>query len=345
MGIKQASKTRYLYEIHDNFTFKQTDYYATFEDTEFDEGSFRYAYKGEIKNMAGIPTKPDLFPNEKCVVKIFKDKKYGINDFIIDLNNYYYSRKVSSIFNSKYKELSYIRKFNYIPTYVTSLGKYSTYKLFYLFPIKNSNQMKKIKEDQWITIEPLLDGKFEKFIQNNCIEEYNTDETIALFMHWNWVYSKGKALICDIQGEEKYNSFELTDPAVQSINNEYGKSDLGLCSLINFLIYHNHNELCKDLPWPNEDKMKKLYQIGYQMEYIQYTGDYSLCKNYKNLYKEIIDSTFIKKSNEFNNYNNFSYFINIVTIFILFILFFFYRTYIKKRKSKKLENEYELYEI
>ena len=31
MGIESASKSRYLYEIDDNYNIKQTDYYATFD--------------------------------------------------------------------------------------------------------------------------------------------------------------------------------------------------------------------------------------------------------------------------------------------------------------------------
>ena len=332
MGIKQASQTRYIYEIHDNFTFKQTEYYVTFEDTVFEEGTFRYVYKGIIKNKEGKPTKPDLFPNEKCTVKIYKNKEYDANDFIKDLNNYYYSRNVSSIFNLKYKDLKFIPKFNYIPTYVTSLEKYSTYNLFYFFPIRDSDQMKKIKEKEWITIEPFLGGKFEKFINNNCIQKYGTDESIVLFMHWNWVYSKGKSLICDIQGEEKYYSYELTDPAVQSIDKEYGESDLGPCSLINFLINHQHNELCKDLPWPNMDDMDKLNELRHDMYIIQSSGAYSYCKNYKNLYQEIIDSTFNKTSSDSGMNIPIILFIIIVIFLILLIIF---RRYMKKRKKKE----------
>ena len=54
-------------------------------------------------------------------------------------------------------------------------------------------------------------------------------------MHWNWVRSKGEKLICDIQGVNKKDKYELTDHATQSINKEFGKSDMGPDSLINFV--------------------------------------------------------------------------------------------------------------
>lgn len=60
-------------------------------------------------------------------------------------------------------------------------------------------------------------------------------------MHWNWVQSKGEKIVSDIQGIKKYNYYELTDPAIQSINQDYGPADLGIFGLIAFLIRHKHN--------------------------------------------------------------------------------------------------------
>ena len=53
----------------------------------------------------------------------------------------------------------------------------------------------------------------------------------------------------------------LLIPAVQSINKEYGDSDLGPSALINFVYTHKHNEFCKDLPWPNENGIKKIKKL------------------------------------------------------------------------------------
>ncbi len=64
-------------------------------------------------------------------------------------------------------------------------------------------------------------------------------------MHWNLVHSKGEKLICDIQGVNKKDKYELTDPATQSINKEFGKSDMEPDSLINFVYSHKHTEFCK----------------------------------------------------------------------------------------------------
>ena len=63
--------------------------------------------------------------------------------------------------------------------------------------------MKKIKKDEWILIEPYINRKYEKFINNNFLCNNNTDNNVSYFMHWNWVRSKGEKLICDNQGVNK----------------------------------------------------------------------------------------------------------------------------------------------
>ena len=70
-------------------------------------------------------------------------------------------------------------------------------------------------------------------------------------MHWNWVYSKGEKVVSDVQGVEKNGYYLLTDPAVQSINQEYGSTDLGAYVILVFLAKHQHNQYCQHLPWPN----------------------------------------------------------------------------------------------
>ena len=63
--------------------------------------------------------------------------------------------------------------------------------------------MKKIKKDEWILIEPYINRKYEKFINNNFLCNNNTDNNVSYFMNWNWVRSKGEKLICDNKGVNK----------------------------------------------------------------------------------------------------------------------------------------------
>ena len=303
MGTKAAAESRYLLKIYEEREFERTGYYATFDKKPFAEGTFRYCYKGTIKNKNGKVSTPDLFPNEYCVVKVLK--KTGdndVSDFYYDLKNYFYSKKISLAFNLENQSNSKIPKMNYVNAYATTLDKYATYYLFNFIPFRNDDQMEKIKKDELILIEPFIDGKYQKFINNDCLFRSNTDNNVAYFMHWNWVHSKGEKLICDVQGVKKKGKYELTDPATQSIDGEYGKSDLGPDSLIIFIYSHKHNKLCENLPWPNEEKIKEVKQLLHI---------YNLNKK-KELYREFIDSFFNKDS-----------YIIILIIIILIILIIF----------------------
>ena len=148
-------------------------------------------------------------------------------------------------------------------------------------------------------------------------------------MHWNWVHTKGEKIICDIQGVKKDDNYELTDPAVQSINKEYGDSDLGPSALINFVYTHKHNEFCKDLPWPNENGIKKIKKL---MLITNPTLE-------KQLYKEVIDSTFSKyPNNSINCGNNFLIYFIFGAIILLTIVIFFC---LRKWKNKKIKKHRE----
>ena len=327
MGIESASKSRYLYEIDDNYNIKQTDYYATFDKDVYESGTFRYCYKGEIKDKKGNPSRPPLFPNEKCLVKVFKDKNYEVKDFINDLFNYFYAKNATILFNKFFENR--VPNLYYVIPYISSLQKHAKYNYLYFISIKDSDQAKKIKDDELIVIEPFLEGKHEKYINNICYEGDYTDKTISLFLHWNWVLTKGKTLLCDLQGVKRKNYFVLTDPAVQSIDRVYGGGDLGVCSLILFLASHKHNENCKDLRWPNEHDMKKIKKLG---DEIKYYG----CKDYKNIYLELINSAF-------NNNNNFDVLtFTIVAIIFIFICFVIKRCRKRRTQSFKQIDEEEL---
>ena len=55
--------------------------------------------------------------------------------------------------------------------------------------------MKKIGKSEYLFIEPYLEGYYQKFINNNMMGITNLEEKFNVFMHWNWIYSKGKKII------------------------------------------------------------------------------------------------------------------------------------------------------
>ena len=243
--------------VYENYTTKHIYYYAKFEKTPFAEGSFRYAYRGQIKDRYGKDSRPYYFPNGKCIIKVPK-KGYAknIRSYKKDLKNIFYSSSVSKIFNSKYNNLT--REIRFVQPYIAKFDKYGTDRVFWIFSQENQDSMEKIGRDEYLLIEPYLEGYYEKYVNNNMEGIENANEIIAFFMHWNWNYSKGKKIVADIQGVQKRYHFELTDPAVQSIDEKYGSTDLGVFSLYVFVSKHKHNKYCRHLPWPNDVLVKKI---------------------------------------------------------------------------------------
>jgi len=120
-----------------------------------------------------------------------------------------------------------------------------------------------------LLVESFLEGKFTKYTGNNgYITKQQESQTIDLdvgevrlidfvfaFSHWAYVNSDQKLLICDLQGilnrEGRHPKFQLTDPAICSKGgrrrNRYGKTDLGMKGILNFIRTHKCNRVCKGL--------------------------------------------------------------------------------------------------
>jgi len=306
LGTFLKHESNFIYEVDENYNTKKTNYYATFKFNHFDQGAFRYCYIGNVKNIDNQNSNQNFFPTGKCVVKVFKDRTYGELDIKNDLGNIFYSQKISKIFNSQ--NLSN-KKLIFVDNYLASFKE----NAFIDFGKRTFN------EDEWMIIEPYIEGKYEKFVSNNGWTKENIEKTIPLFMHWNWVYSKGEKLVSDIQGVKKDYIYELTDPAVQSIYREYGGTDLGIEGLIYFLSEHKHNELCQSLPWPNDEEIKKIKEAKrclIKKRGTSYTFELKNCRDeeIKNLYKKVINSTF--------NNNFLSIIIIVVIIFAIVMIFF-----------------------
>ena len=47
------NESKYIEIVYENYTTKSIKYYAEFEKAPFAEGSFRYAYRGQIKDRYG----------------------------------------------------------------------------------------------------------------------------------------------------------------------------------------------------------------------------------------------------------------------------------------------------
>jgi hypothetical protein len=85
-----------------------------------------------------------------------------------------------------------------------------------------------------VMIENFLEGTFRKWSNNwMYVDPVVTDinEVMQVFSHYSWARSKGKLLICDLQGVVSDSDVTLTDPAIHSIGRKYGGSDMGIMVL------------------------------------------------------------------------------------------------------------------
>ena len=69
-------------------------------------------------------------------------------------------------------------------------------------------------------------------------------------MHWSWVHSKGELMIADLQGVRSDKDYSLTDPAIMSLNGDYGETDTGVEGMLMFFLNHQCNNFCRHLPKP-----------------------------------------------------------------------------------------------
>lgn len=102
-------------------------------------------------------------------------------------------------------------------------------------------------------VEPLI-RYYTKFTSNSgWIDDSNDWEVRAMeaFSHFTYHSSGGHLLVRDLQGRYRYDRsgrksrFELTDPAINSVNQSYGPTDLGYRGIESFFANHECNEYCQ----------------------------------------------------------------------------------------------------
>ncbi len=107
--------------------------------------------------------------------------------------------------------------------------------------------LNKICKTEWVLCEYYLSGKFTKFNSNSgYINKKYKNNSIQAFSHWTYHFSKGKYLMCDIQGIRNKTNYIITDPCICSLNKgTYGVTDIGFKGIIAFFNNHKCNEFCE----------------------------------------------------------------------------------------------------
>ena len=76
----------------------------------------------------------------------------------------------------------------------------------------------------------------------------HTDDTCRGVLERTCVKTNGQLLVCDLQGVNKHDGgFQLTDPAINSVTQEYGNTDLGKLGIYLFFALHECTGVCKRL--------------------------------------------------------------------------------------------------
>ncbi len=94
-------------------------------------------------------------------------------------------------------------------------------------------------------IEP--DLSCHKKFNSNCGYEDVHHPIMAAFTHWSWHVSGHRLMVCDLQGVKRRGTYLLTDPAIHSVEREFGFKDLGITGMEVVLAGHTCNEICRAL--------------------------------------------------------------------------------------------------
>eukprot|EP00947_MAST-08B_sp_MAST-8B-sp1_P002302 g2302.t1 len=98
------------------------------------------------------------------------------------------------------------------------------------------------RRKKWL-VEPKISGQFVKFNSNSG--HSNGDSLMQALSHFSYHHSKGKLLLCDLQGGKRAGEYHLTDPIVTSRQQgTYGNSDLGLKGMSTFFAEHKCGKHC-----------------------------------------------------------------------------------------------------
>jgi hypothetical protein len=104
--------------------------------------------------------------------------------------------------------------------------------------------------------EAMLDS-FVKFNSNSGW--YNPDfPSMQAFSHYSWIKSNGNLVICDLQGEYEGDKsrYILSDPAISSVRQRFGSTDLGVLGIMKFMMTHQCVDQCSRLGKPPKQLFK-----------------------------------------------------------------------------------------
>ncbi|XP_068697515.1 alpha-protein kinase vwkA-like isoform X1 [Montipora capricornis] len=254
MGAHHSHRTHRSLECHRD----GCKYWAEFEREYFSEGSCRYAFKGKYRGNG-----PLAINNKCCVTKVFK-RTHARNfmNWRPDLAASKKAQKFAERFNTtvlcNLRINNPRRRLNFVIPLIAQTRRISRDRVFGFIPGRRDTRY--IWPQDYVAIEPFLEGHYEKFNSNGGYEcDMNVSSLLPAFSHWTWHVSGHQYMVCDLQGVKYAHEYKLTDPAIHSVNREFGITDMGVIGMENVLAHHSCNDICRQLglqnPWKRIPRM------------------------------------------------------------------------------------------
>uniref|UniRef100_A0A061S1R2 Elongation factor 2 n=1 Tax=Tetraselmis sp. GSL018 TaxID=582737 RepID=A0A061S1R2_9CHLO len=175
----------------------------------FNVGAFRKVYKGRYSD--------GINEGKTCVAKIFWDKRNETAWFSYDGKVVDRATKIVEKWNAE----------NFGPTVQV-------------------NQPERIRTVEGLAlVEPFINF-YKKFNTNTgYVFEGPYSEYLQALSHYSYHISGGQFVLCDLQGGWTGQCLVITDPVILSQKKRFGPTDLGRNGILQFFLYHECNQWCK----------------------------------------------------------------------------------------------------
>ncbi len=232
---------------------------VNFDLKHFAEGRFRRAYKGTYLSP----------PSKNGHLAVVKQNKefcmWKSTDWNVTVDMHKEAQKLAEGFNS-FSNTTFPLKFTDVDVGVISRTD-------------NSDSTPKLNE--YCVIENYIPGQFNKWCNNYgfiSAEAKSSHSSMPAFMHWSWWNSNGEKMISDLQGVRSVNpqSYTLTDPAMLSLTNSYGVTDMGVEGMAMFFLHHECSSFCERLSKPQKSDFLGVIpdrQLSATMQQLKNLGD------------------------------------------------------------------------
>ena len=115
-----------------------------------------------------------------------------------------------------------------------------------------------------MVLEPVIYGDYVKFSSNSgfILDGYTAPE---VFTHYTW-HKTRELIVCDLQGVRQItgdanDAYYFTDPAINSLRQTWGPTDMGPTGIVNFFKSHTCSKFCNTWVKPLLPEQAKPLQV------------------------------------------------------------------------------------